>query len=184
MPCIFESAEIEGPVIIRPRVFPDERGFSMETFKASEFARHGITLPFVQDNHSKSSKGVLRGLHFQKGAYAQGKLLRVVAGKVWDVAVDCRPDSPSFLKWFGIELSAENKTMLYVPPGFAHGFVALEAETEFLYKCTAEYSREHEGGIKWNDPRIGIQWPIRDVLVSEKDETLPASDRIDFRTLW
>lgn len=184
MPCTFEPAEIEGLVIIRPRVFPDDRGFFMETFKATEFARSGIALPFVQDNHSKSSRGVLRGLHLQKGAYAQGKLLRVIAGKVWDVAVDCRPDSPTFLKWFGLEISAENKTMFYIPPGFAHGFVTLEDDTEFLYKCTAEYNKESEGGIKWNDPRIAIDWPIQDVLVSEKDEILPTSDAIDFRSLW
>ena len=184
MPCSFETTPIDGLVIVKPRVFPDDRGFFMETFKASEFARNGIALPFVQDNHSKSSKGVLRGLHLQKGDHAQGKLIRVTAGKVWDVAVDCRPESPTFLKWFGLEISAENKVMFYIPPGFAHGFVTLEDDTEFLYKCTAEFNKESEGGIKWNDPRIGIDWPIKDVLVSEKDEILPTSDMIDFRSLW
>jgi dTDP-4-dehydrorhamnose 3,5-epimerase len=184
MPSVFEKTSIDGLVVIKPRVFPDERGFFMETFKASEFALNGIDLPFVQDNHSLSSKGVVRGLHFQKGESAQGKLIRVIAGSVWDVAVDCRPESKTFLSWFGIELSAENKTMFYIPPGFAHGFVTLEDNTQFLYKCTAEFNKMSEGGIKWNDPRIGIDWPLKDVQVSEKDEVLPTSSQIDFNKMW
>jgi dTDP-4-dehydrorhamnose 3,5-epimerase len=156
----------------------------METYKESEFKANGINVSFKQDNHSCSSKGVLRGLHLQKGRHAQGKLIRVISGSVWDVAVDCRPDSPTFLKWHGIALSAENKTMFYIPPGFAHGFVTLEDATQFLYKCTEEYNKESDSGVKWDDPRIAIEWPVKDVLVSEKDAHLPGVKDIDFRTLW
>lgn len=184
MPCTFEKTDIEGLIIVTPRVFPDDRGFFMETYKESEFKKNGIDLPFIQDNHSMSSKGVLRGLHFQKGLHAQGKLIRVISGKVWDVAIDCRPGSKTFLSWFGIELSAENKTMFYIPSGFAHGFVTLEDNTQFLYKCTAEFCKDSEGGIRWDDPVIGITWPIGDVLVSEKDAILPLSKDVDFKELW
>ncbi|MGL4368286.1 MAG: dTDP-4-dehydrorhamnose 3,5-epimerase [Spirochaetota bacterium] len=184
MPCTFEKTQIEGLTVVKPQVFSDERGFFMETYKMTEFAARGIDLPFKQDNHSLSSRGVLRGLHFQKGEHAQGKLLRVISGKVWDVAVDCRPDSPTFLSWFGIEISAENRAMFYIPPGFAHGFVTLEDNTQFLYKCTSEFNKESEAGIKWDDSRIGIRWPIQDVIVSDKDAILPSSEEIDFRKIW
>ncbi len=184
MPFVFEQTPIQGLLVIEPRRFPDDRGFFMETYKYSDFASHGISDHFTQDNHSLSSKGVLRGLHFQTGEHAQGKLVRVISGRVWDVAVDIRHDSPTFLKWFGVELTADNGKLFYLPPGFAHGFVTLEDNTQFLYKCTAEYNKASEGGIRWNDPRINIQWPLKDgILVSEKDAVLPGSDDFDFRKI-
>lgn len=173
MPAVFERCYIEGLVIVKPRVFPDGRGFFLETYRKSEYAANGITEDFVQDNHSKSSRGVLRGLHFQRAPYAQGKLVRVTRGRVWDVAVDIRPGSATYGKWYGLELSEENRTMFYIPAGFAHGFVTLEDDTEFMYKCTAEYNKESEGGLIWNDPDLAIGWPVTDVLVSEKDQVLP-----------
>lgn len=173
MPAVFERCYIEGLVIVKPRVFPDGRGFFLETYKKSEYAANGITEDFVQDNHSRSSRGVLRGLHFQRAPYAQGKLVRVTRGRVWDVAVDIRPGSATYGKWYGVELSEENRTMFYIPAGFAHGFVTLEDDTEFMYKCTAEYNKESEGGLIWNDPDLAIGWPVTDVLVSEKDQVLP-----------
>jgi dTDP-4-dehydrorhamnose 3,5-epimerase len=173
MPFTFESCGIEGLVIVRPRIYPDGRGFFLESYKASEFERAGITLPFVQDNHSLSSRGVLRGLHYQLPPRAQGKLVRVLEGRVWDVAVDIRQSSPTFGMWFGVELIAEDQTMLYIPPGFAHGFVTLSDTAQFFYKCTAEYSKEHEAGIRWDDPTIAIRWPVSNVVVSERDRGLP-----------
>jgi len=175
MPANFSPGPLSGLVIIQPRVFPDDRGFFFESFKASEYDAAGVPSSFVQDNHSKSSKGVLRGLHLQCEPHAQGKLVRVVKGAVWDVAVDLRPGSPTLGKWFGLELSEANRTMFYIPPGFAHGFVTLEDDTEFLYKCTAEYHKASEGGIRWDDPKLAIAWPKLDVapLVSEKDAILP-----------
>lgn len=184
MPFTFEKTGIDGLVIVKPRIFPDGRGFFMETYKKSDFAGNGIDIPFVQDNHSMSSKGVLRGLHFQKGRYAQGKLVRVVSGRAWDVAVDLRPQSITFKRWFGIEIDSVSGIMLYIPPGFAHGFVTLEDNTEFLYKCTAEYNAESEGGIRWDDPEIAVQWPITDVSVSPKDEKLPFLKDINCGELW
>ncbi|HNX57712.1 MAG TPA: dTDP-4-dehydrorhamnose 3,5-epimerase [Spirochaetota bacterium] len=184
MPFTFKETPLQGLMIAEARRFPDDRGFFMETYKHSDFAAHGIDQNFVQDNHSLSSRGVLRGLHFQKGAYAQGKLVRVISGRVWDVAVDIRRESPTFLKWFGIEISADNCLMFYLPPGFAHGFVTLEDNTQFLYKCTAEYHKASEAGIRWDDPAIGIDWPLKDgILVSDKDAILPTSDKFDFRTV-
>jgi dTDP-4-dehydrorhamnose 3,5-epimerase len=169
----FELSPLSGLILIEPRVFPDDRGFFMETYKASEYRANGLPEIFVQDNHSKSTKGVLRGLHFQNPPHAQGKLVRVIEGTVWDVAVDIRRDSPTYLKWFGVELSAENHLQFYIPPGFAHGFVTLSDVAQFQYKCTAEYNKESEGGYRWDDPDIGIKWPIKDLLVSEKDAALP-----------
>jgi dTDP-4-dehydrorhamnose 3,5-epimerase len=162
-------------VIVQPRVFPDGRGCFFETYKQSEYASNGIPETFVQDNHSVSVRGVLRGLHFQTGDHAQGKLVRVVRGVVWDVVVDLRRGSETLGKWFGLELSAENRTQFYIPPGFAHGFITLSDEAEFCYKCTAEYHRASEAGILWNDPTLAIAWPLAgfDVSVSEKDALLP-----------
>ena len=180
MPFEFSSTPISGPVVITAKRFGDDRGFFMETYRESEFAAAGIDARFAQDNHSMSARGVLRGLHFQRGEHAQGKLVRVMSGRVWDVAVDIRPDSHSFLKYFGLELSADNGVMLYLPPGFAHGFVTLEDNTHFLYKCTTEYNRESEAGIRWDDPAIGIEWPLVDVTVSDKDMALPFSPDSDF----
>lgn len=144
--------------LIKPRVFGDSRGFFMETWSKRVFADLGLELDFVQDNHSRSARGVLRGLHYQL-QQAQGKLVRVTAGAVFDVAVDIRRSSPTFGQWVGYVLSAENQCMLWVPPGFAHGFLTLEEGTDFLYKCTDFYAPEHERCIAWNDPAIGIGWP-------------------------
>lgn len=168
----FLPCEISGIYIISPKVFGDSRGYFMETYNYSAFKNSGLDMDFVQDNQSKSRKGVLRGLHFQRN-HPQGKLVRVIKGEVFDVAVDLRKDSASYGKWFGITLSDENKKQLYIPKGFAHGFFVLSDEAEFVYKCTDFYHPEDEGGIIWNDPDIGIEWPIKDideVILSEKDK--------------
>jgi dTDP-4-dehydrorhamnose 3,5-epimerase len=167
----FTETSLEGVYIIEPTVFGDERGYFMETYHADEFKAAGLDLNFVQDNQSKSKKGVLRGLHFQY-TQPQGKLVRVIKGEVFDVAVDLRNDSTTYGKWEGIILSEENKKQFYVPEGFAHGFLVLSDEAEFTYKCTDFYNGADEGGIIWNDPEIGIDWPINgiEVNLSEKDE--------------
>ena len=170
----FIKTSIEGVYIIKPTVFGDERGYFMETYHANEFKEAGLDMAFVQDNHSKSRKGVLRGLHFQY-TEPQGKLVRVIKGEVFDVAVDLRRDSPTYGKWEGVKLSEENKKQFYVPEGFAHGFLVLSDEAEFIYKCTNFYNPDDEGGILWNDPDIGIKWPvdhIDEVILSEKDKQL------------
>jgi dTDP-4-dehydrorhamnose 3,5-epimerase len=156
--------------LIEPKMFGDDRGFFMETWNAAAFADAGLDLRFVQDNHSRSNRGVLRGLHYQL-QQTQGKLVRVTAGSVFDVAVDLRRSSPTFGKWVGYELSARNKRMLWVPEGFAHGFVTLEDGTDFLYKCTQLYAPEHERAIRWDDAAIGIAWPLGDIVpqLSAKD---------------
>ncbi|EAR60784.1 dTDP-4-dehydrorhamnose 3,5-epimerase [Neptuniibacter caesariensis] len=156
--------------IIEPRVFGDERGFFLETFQEKRYATEaGISLPFVQDNHSRSSKGVLRGLHFQR-TKPQGKLVRVVSGSVFDVAVDLRAGSNTYGNWFGVELSAENKKQFWVPPGFAHGFIVLSDRADFEYKCTDYYDPSDEACLKWNDPEVGVVWPDLEPLLSEKDK--------------
>ncbi|MFC3100225.1 dTDP-4-dehydrorhamnose 3,5-epimerase [Altererythrobacter lauratis] len=172
--------DIEGPLIIEPRVFGDERGFFLESWNAAGFAAAGLDLSFVQDNHSRSQKGVLRGLHFQNPV-PQGKLVRVVSGAVFDVAVDLRRSSPTFGKWVGVELSAENKRMFWVPEGFAHGFLTLEDNTDFLYKCTAPYAPHHEHALAWDDPDIGIAWPLAglEVKLSAKDLAGLPLDRVE-----
>jgi dTDP-4-dehydrorhamnose 3,5-epimerase len=163
------KTKLQGCVVIEPTVFGDDRGFFLETFQAERYADlAGITSPFVQDNHSRSAKGVLRGLHFQKNK-PQGKLIRVVKGEVYDVAVDIRQGSPTFGQWEGIILSEENKTQLWVPPGFAHGFVVLSDTADFEYKCTDYYDPSDEGSILWNDPELNIPWPIDNPKLSEKD---------------
>lgn len=167
----FIPTEIPDVVIVEPRVFSEERGFFMETWQADKFAAGGLDLSFVQDNHSKSRRGVLRGLHYQV-AHTQGKLVRVTAGEVYDVAVDLRRRSPRFGRWVGILLSEANKRMLWVPPGFAHGFYVTSASAEFLYKCTDRYAPEHERSIRWDDPDLGIDWPLVDgagPILSPKD---------------
>ncbi len=177
MPFTFESTRINGPLIIRPAVFSDERGFFVERFKASDFGFAGITDRFVQDNHSYSVHGVLRGLHFQSPPYAQGKLVSVIGGTVWDVAVDIRTGSETCGQWVGVTLDGKEGTMLYIPPGFAHGFLVLSPAVHFLYKCTAEYNREAESGIRWDDPELNIEWPLSKLedepKISEKDKNLP-----------
>lgn len=166
-----ERLAIDGPLLIEPRVFGDERGFFLESWNAEVFAANGVPATFVQDNHSRSSRGVLRGMHFQD-PNAQGKLVRVVAGAVFDVAVDVRRSSPAFGRWAGVELSAANKRMLWVPPGFAHGFLTLADGTDFLYKCTDFYRPEHEHALAWDDPDIGIEWPLDGI-----EPQLSAKDR-------
>jgi dTDP-4-dehydrorhamnose 3,5-epimerase len=155
----FLETAIPGPIIIEPAVFGDDRGFFLESWNAAKFSEGGLHLTFVQDNHSRSAKGVLRGLHFQN-PNPQGKLVRVTSGAVWDVAVDVRRSSPHFGKSVGVELSAANKRMFWIPPGFAHGFLTLEDDTDFLYKCTALYDPTSDHSLLWNDPALGIDWPL------------------------
>ena len=164
--------DIEGLYVIEPTVFKDERGYFVETYNQNDMKEAGLDMVFVQDNQSMSTRGVLRGLHFQK-QFPQGKLVRVVRGKVFDVAVDLRSDSKTYGKWFGVELSAENMKQFYIPEGFAHGFLVLSDEAEFCYKCTDFYRPGDEGGMAWDDAEIGIEWPIEDgmkLIISEKDQ--------------
>ena len=168
----FTKTGIEGLVVAEPKVFGDNRGYFMETYNYNDFKAAGLDMVFVQDNQSKSKKGVLRGLHFQK-KNPQGKLVRVVSGEVYDVAVDLRKGSDTYGKWYGVLLSAENKKQFYVPEGFAHGFVVMSETAEFVYKCTRFYDPSDEGGLMWNDPEIGIDWPVpenAELLLSEKDQ--------------
>ena len=172
------TTPIEGLLVIEPTVFGDHRGFFYESFNAQRFAElTGVQLPFVQDNHSRSARGVLRGMHYQI-QQAQGKLVRVTAGSVFDVAVDLRRSSPTFGQWHGLELSAENKRQFWIPPGFAHGFAVTSEFAEFLYKTTDYYAPEHERSIAWNDPAIGIEWPVDGApLLSAKDRNgVPLAD--------
>ena len=162
---------LPGLLVIKPKVFKDERGFFLETWQRERYKEIGIEEEFVQDNWSRSTKGVLRGLHFQK-EYPQGKLVSVRSGKVFDVAVDIRKDSPTFGEWYGEELSDENHLQMYVPPGFAHGFCVLSESADFVYKCTEYYNPNDESGIKWNDPELSINWPIDRPDISLKDQKL------------
>ena len=165
------STPIKNLYVIKPKVFGDNRGFFLETYQKKDFSSLGLNYDFVQDNHSKSKKGVLRGLHYQIN-YPQAKCVRVIQGEVFDVAVDLRKGSPTYGKWYGIRLSSENKLMLMIPRGFAHGFLVLSDEAEFVYKCDEYYHPEDEGGIIYNDPDINIEWPHIDteILLSEKDK--------------
>lgn len=168
----FIKTRIEGLYVIEPTVFGDNRGYFMETYHAEEFQAAGLNMVFVQDNQSKSKQGVLRGLHFQY-QFPQGKLVRVTKGEVFDVAVDLRKNSKTFGKWYGVTLSEENKKQFYIPEGFAHGFLVLTGEAEFVYKCTDYYHPDDECGILWNDPNIDIDWPldkVRKIILSEKDQ--------------
>jgi dTDP-4-dehydrorhamnose 3,5-epimerase len=173
MPSTFESTSLPGVVLIVPKVFGDARGFLMETYKRSEFEAAGLPVALVQENHSRSSRGTLRGLHYQREPKAQGKLVRVILGEIFDVAVDIRADSPTYGKWFGATLSADNRKSLYIPPGFAHGFCVTSAEAEVIYKTTAEYAPDHEFGICWDDPALGIEWPVTAPTLSERDKVWP-----------
>lgn len=175
---MFTPAAIPEVVVVEPPVFGDERGFFMETWQRRKFAEAGIDYDFVQDNHSRSVQGTLRGLHYQI-QQAQGKLVRVTQGEVFDVAVDVRRSSPTFGQWVGEWLSADNKRMFWVPPGFAHGFYVTSDTAEFQYKCTEYYAPEHERSIRWDDPRLNIQWPLvagTPPLVSDKDRAAPGLD--------
>jgi len=165
--------KIEGVFVIEPQVFGDERGYFFESFNAERFlAQTGVEVTFVQDNESRSKRGVLRGLHFQREPYAQAKLVRVVQGRVLDVAVDIRPESPTFGGYVAVELSGANKRQLFIPKGFAHGYVVLEDDTVFQYKCDEYYRPESEDGIAWNDPQIAVEWgfPESEIILSEKDK--------------
>lgn len=173
MPFRFTPLAIPEVMLIESTFAEDERGWFVETYKASAFVRAGIATPFVQDNHSRSGRGVLRGLHYQKRAHAQGKLIRIVVGQVFDVAVDIRRSSSAFGTWIGTTLSAANRRMLYVPPGFAHGFCVLSEVAEVFYKTTAEYAPDDERGIVWNDPELHIAWPVAAPTVSSRDAGLP-----------
>lgn len=173
MPFIFTPLEISDVILIEPKAFEDERGFFVEYYKKSEFVANGIDVDFVQDNHSRSTKGVLRGLHYQLNPNAQGKLVRCIKGEILDVAVDIRKGSPTFGKWVAEKLTAENKRMLYIPEGFAHGFYSISDVVEITYKVTAEYAPESDRSIRWDDPQIDIAWSelidLSDVVLSDKD---------------
>ncbi len=170
----FLETKIPGVIIIEPAVFGDNRGFFMETWSRKDFEAAGLFYDFVQDNHSMSSvKGTLRGIHFQRGDKAQAKLVRCVRGAVLDVAVDLRPNSPTYKQWVGAELSGENKRMLLIPRGFGHGFLTLTDEVEFLYKADNYYAPEADGGIRWNDPELAVDWGIEDPILSKKDMCSP-----------
>jgi dTDP-4-dehydrorhamnose 3,5-epimerase len=173
MPFKFQKLKIPDVILIEPKIYPDPRGFFMETYKKTEFFENGIKEKFVQDNWSHSMKGTLRGLHFQKSPQAQAKLVMALKGEVFDVAVDIRRNSLTYGKWVGKILSEKKAQMLYIPAGFAHGFCVLSDEADFVYKVSNEYSTELDSGIVWNDPAIRINWPIADPLLSEKDLALP-----------
>lgn len=174
----FTELELKDAILISPNVFGDERGFFLETYNKMNFSKAGLGMEFVQDNHSKSSAGVLRGLHFQQHPHAQGKLVRATKGSIWDVVVDLRKDSPTYKKWIKVLLDDTDKRMLYVPVGFAHGFVSIE-DCEVQYKCTNLYDKQSEGGIMWDDPELNIDWGIKDPVVSTKDQQLPYLKNIE-----
>lgn len=190
MPFEFEGLELEGVILVKPKVFGDSRGFFIESYKKSEFFDNGIDLEFVQDNHSKSTKGVLRGLHYQANPKAQAKLVRCIRGKIYDVAVDLRKNSKTFGKALKVELSDENHHMLFIPEGFAHGFVVLSDEAELLYKTNTEFSPEHDRGLLWCDNDINIDWGLDGILesgpiLSEKDKIQPKLSEIKKeKRLW
>lgn len=184
MPFSFEPLILEGLILIKPKVFADERGYFMELFKRSSMELGGIKADFVQDNLSHSQKGTVRGLHYQKKPMLQGKLVTCLRGTVYDVAVDIRVGSPNFGKWVSVELSEENHHLFWIPEGFAHGFMVLSEEALVLYKVSgSEYSVEHDAGIRWDDPDLNIDWPMKDIsqlIISEKDEHLPSlRERLD-----
>lgn len=163
------ETKLKGVLVLKPKVFEDARGYFFESYNRNLFLQAGLDLDFVQDNQSLSQKGVLRGLHFQNNPFAQGKLVRVITGSVFDAVVDIRKNSPTYGEWFGLELTEQNKWMMYIPEGFAHGFATLENNTVFSYKCTNFYNKAAEDCILWNDPEIGIDWKIENPLLSEKD---------------
>lgn len=180
----FLDTPIEGLKIFEPQVWKDDRGYFYEAFNQQSFEEAGITVPFVQDNQARSTRGVLRGLHYQVGEMAQAKLVRVIEGEVLDMVVDIRPESATYGKWFSFRLSAENKRQLFVPRGFAHGYLVLSPTAEFFYKCDNFYSKAHEGGILFNDPKLNIDWEFdpNEVILSEKDKVQPAFG--EHRPVW
>ncbi|KGE84888.1 MAG: dTDP-4-dehydrorhamnose 3,5-epimerase [Phaeodactylibacter xiamenensis] len=180
----FLDTPVEGLKIFEPQVWKDDRGYFYEAFNQQRFEEAGITVPFVQDNQARSTRGVLRGLHYQVGDMAQAKLVRVLEGEVLDMVVDIRPGSATYGKWFSLRLSAENKRQLFVPRGFAHGYLVLSPTAEFFYKCDNFYSKAHEGGILFNDAELGIDWEfdLNEVILSEKDKVQPAFG--EHRPVW
>ncbi len=174
MPLSFEPTALPGVIVIVPKVFADDRGFLMETYKRSEFEAAGLRVPFLQENHSRSTFGTLRGLHYQREPKAQGKLVRVVSGEIFDVAVDIRRGSPTFGRWFGVSLSAANRKSIYIPPGFAHGLCVTSPDADVIYKTTEEYAPDHEEGIRWDDPELAIAWPIATPTLSARDQRWPS----------
>jgi len=179
MPFHFRRLEIPDVVLVLPKRFEDDRGFFAELYKGSDFSAAGVSTEFVQCNHSHSTEGVLRGMHYQKDPKAQGKLVTAITGRVFDVAVDIRRGSPSYGDWLGVMLSSDNGRMLYIPPGFAHGFCVLSQEADVIYKTTEEYAPDLDRGIAWNDPQIGIRWPIADPILSPKDAQWPSLGEAD-----
>ena len=173
MPFKFEQTAIPGILLVEPHMITDARGLFMEAYKRSAFSAAGIDDVFVQENHSRSARGVLRGLHYQEPPYAQNKLIRVLSGEIFDVAVDIRPDSPSAGRWVGLRLSSDNRRMVYVPGWCAHGFCVLSDHAEVAYMTTTEYAPAHESGFMWNDPRLAITWPVSSPVVSERDTKWP-----------
>ena len=173
MPFGLARTDVEGVVLIDPKIFPDERGFFMESYKRSDFEAMGLNQPFVQENQSRSKYGTLRGLHYQRQPKAQGKLVRVIVGEIFDVAVDIRRDSPTFGKWVGTCVSAINRRLVYVPPWCAHGFCVVTPEAEVIYKTTEEYAPDCEGGLRWDDPGLAIRWPVSNPILSERDRLWP-----------
>lgn len=171
------ETSLPGVLIVEPTVYGDERGFFMESYNRATFESLGLPGTFVQDNHSRSTRGVLRGLHYQYPQW-QGKLIRAIHGEIFDVAVDIRRSSPTFGQWYGAVLSSENRLQMYVPQGFAHGFCVLSEAAEIIYKCTALYKPSDDAGLRWNDPAIGIEWPIDDPVLSEKDQVAPLLDEL------
>lgn len=173
-----QTTPIEGLLIIQPQIFEDPRGYFYESYNKQKFSEAGIDFEFIQDNQSLSQKGIIRGLHFQAPPFEQGKLVRVIQGAVNDIVVDIRKNSKTFGQHFLINLTAENRTMFFIPPGFAHGFETLEDDTIFLYKCTNVYNKESEGGLLWNDPFLNISWQNNDPLISDKDKILPTFENL------
>jgi dTDP-4-dehydrorhamnose 3,5-epimerase len=178
MPFTFTPSTLPGVVIIEPKVFADDRGFFMETYKRSDFIAAGLEVVFVQENHSKSLQGTLRGLHLQRPPKAQAKLVRVVQGEIFDVAVDIRRESPTFRRWVSVTLSAENRRSVYIPAGYAHGFCVVTPEAEVVYKTTDEYAPELEWGVRWDDPLLDIPWPVSAPLLSPRDSKWPTLTEI------
>ncbi|MFO8055608.1 MAG: dTDP-4-dehydrorhamnose 3,5-epimerase [Bacteroidales bacterium] len=174
-----KETNIPDLFVVEPRIFKDERGYFFESYNRKKLKKAGLNVNFVQDNESKSQEGVLRGLHFQKPPFGQGKLVRVIKGRVLDVAVDIRKGSPTYGRYHAVEISEENKKMFWIPEGFAHGFVTLEEDTIFFYKCTQYYNKESEGSILWNDPDLCIDWKRKDPVLSEKDKNAPGFSIFD-----
>jgi dTDP-4-dehydrorhamnose 3,5-epimerase len=173
MPFSFIQTALPGVVIVEPRMLTDDRGFFMETYKKSEFSAAGLELEFVQENLSRSARGTVRGLHFQRPPKAQAKLTRVIAGEVFDVAADVRPESPTYGRWVGVKLSSDNRKSLFIPAGYAHGFCVCSAEAEVLYMASEEYAPDFEWGARWDDPLLGIAWPLSELRLSERDRRWP-----------